>query len=133
MAELVSLWVARGIKDEKDLRERENKTNGLVSDGFDLSTDSGAPTIRDPGEYSHNIDADIIVGFIKRRSPPNSFTKGSKVAIKTTRALITHDEGTRNENKMTQLPQFFEVGWEELGSNSGYSFKIKREKLTFEP
>lgn len=29
-----------------------------------MSTDSGAPTIRDSGEYSHNIDADIIVGFI---------------------------------------------------------------------
>ena len=129
----MSLWVARGIKDEKGLREREDKTNGLVSDGFDLSTDSGAPTIRDSGEYSHDIDADLIVGFIKRRRPPYSFTKGSKVDIKTTRALITHDEVTRNENKMTQSPQFFEVGWEGLGSNSEYSFKIKREKMTFEP
>ena len=60
-------------------------------------------------------------------------TKGSKVDIKTTRALITHDEVTRNENKITQRPQFFEIGWEGLGSNSGYSFKIKREKMTFEP
>ena len=129
----MSLWVARGIKDEKGLREREDKTNGLVSDGFDLSTDSGAPTISDSGEYSHDVDADLIVGFIKRRRPPYSFTKGSKVDIKTTRALITHDEVTRNENKMTQSPQFFEVGWDGLGSNSEYSFKIKREKMTFEP
>lgn len=70
MAELVSLWVARGIKDEKDLRERENKTNGLVSDGFDLSTDSGAPAIRDCGEYSHNIDADIINCWLYKKEKP---------------------------------------------------------------
>lgn len=98
--------MARGIKDEKGLREREDTTNGLVSDGFDLSTDSGAPTVRDSEEHSHNIDADIIIGFINRRRPPNSFTKGSKVDIKTTRALITHDEVTRNENKMTTSSNF---------------------------
>lgn len=58
--------------------ERENKTNGLVSDGFDLSADSGAPTIRDCGEYSHHIDGDIIVGFIKRRSPQRALQRAPK-------------------------------------------------------
>lgn len=62
MAELVSLWAARGTKEEEGTREREHKWTGLFSEGFDFSTDSGAATIRDCGEYLHNIDADIIAG-----------------------------------------------------------------------
>lgn len=46
MAELVSLWAAKGTKEEEGTREREHKRTGLFSEGFDFSTDSGAATIK---------------------------------------------------------------------------------------
>lgn len=65
MAKLVSLWVKR----EDCTRERENKRTGLFSKGFDFYRDSRTPTIRDCENYLDKIDACIISGFIKRRSP----------------------------------------------------------------